>query len=508
MISRFILAAVAIVNVNVIPMDRERVEPAQTVLVDGDRIIAVGAASIAGGTTIIDGTGQYLLPGLTDAHVHLLGFGPGPRENFADGRIYLANGITTVINLGGPAGPNRSTELDWKRRIEAGTLVGPTIYTAGAFINEPRVSTPEEVEREIRSQVRDGYDLIKFHELDGTTTGLSLAAYRTMIDTTREIGIPLVGHAPNNLGIDVLLDARQPLAHIGNLSNIYFLPLLAHRGYLLTTATAFFLLIASAALSGAPPFSRWAAATAFAAFVFLALLLPGGPLFESLESRATVTALTVFIAMDAVASAILAVAIWRDPRASRLSQVRATLVPAASGALALVLALFWTPVAWRSSDRGIDALAARVRAAGISVQSTLVVYQAIGGLNRLYKLPAFNRKVMRALHRAGVPIVAGTDARGIPQLVPGISLHWELQLLRDCGLSPYEVIYAATVAPSHFLGKDRDFGTIAVGERADLLLVRKNPLEDLSTLADPVGVMTRGRWFGPEELHRMRGDLK
>jgi hypothetical protein len=405
--------------VNVIPMDRERVEPAQTLLVDGDRIVAVGATgavAVPATATVIDGTGQYLLPGLTDAHVHLLGFGPGPRENFADGPIYLVNGITTVINLGGPSSSRRSTELEWKRRVEAGTLAGPTIYTAGAFVNEPRVSTPEEVERDIRSQVRDGYDLIKFHELEDTTTGLSLAAYRKMIETARELGIPLVGHAPNNLGLDVLLDARQPLAHVGNLSNIYFLPLAAHRGYLLVTATAFFLLVASAALSGAPPLSRLMALAAFAAFMCLSLLLPGGPLFESTVLRAMVSALTVLMAMGAVASVILTARIWRDPRRSSLSQFRASLASVGIAALALVLALFWTPVAWRSSDRGIEALAARVRAAGISVQSTLVVYDAIGGLNRLYQLPAFNRKVVRALHRAGVPLVAGTDARGIPQL--------------------------------------------------------------------------------------------
>jgi imidazolonepropionase-like amidohydrolase len=510
-VERLVLALVAIVNVNVIPMDRERVEPAQTLLVDGDRIVAVGATgavAVPANATVIDGTGQYLLPGLTDAHVHLLGFGPGPRENFADGPIYLVNGITTVINLGGPSGSSRSTELEWKRRVEAGTLPGPTIYTAGAFVNEPRVSTPEEVERDIRSQVRDGYDLIKFHELDDTTTGLSLAAYRKMIETARELGIPLVGHAPNNLGIDVLLDARQPLAHVGNLSNIYFLPLAAHRGYLLVTATAFFLLVASAALSGAPPLSRLMALAAFAAFMCLSLLLPGGPLFESTVLRATVSALTVLIAMGAVASVILTAQIWCDPRRSSLSQLRASLASAGIAALALVLALFWTPVAWRSSDRGIEALAARVRAAGISVQSTLVVYDAIGGLNRLYQLPAFNRKVVRALHRAGVPLVAGTDARGIPQLAPGISMHWELQLLQASGLSPYEALRAATVAPATFLRRERDFGTIAAGKRADLLLVRKNALEDLSTLTEPSGVMVRGRWLGPDELGRMRAVLK
>jgi imidazolonepropionase-like amidohydrolase len=87
-------------------------------------------------------------------------------------------------------------------------------------------------------------------------------------------------------------------------------------------------------------------------------------------------------------------------------------------------------------------------------------------------------------------------------------MHWELQLLQASGLSPYEALHAATVAPANFLRRERDFGTIAAGKRADLLLVQKNPLEDLSTLTEPSGVMARGRWLGSDALRRMRADLK
>jgi hypothetical protein len=489
---------VAIVNVNVIPMDRERVEAGQTVLVRGGRIVAIGATSsvaVPDEATIVEGSGRYLLPGLVDGHVHLLAFGPGPKENFADGSIYLANGITTVVNLGGPATPRRATELQWKRRVESGELAGPTIYTSGAFVNEPRVKTPEEVERDIRTQAAEGYDLIKFHELDDTTAGLSLASYRKMIETARDLGIPLVGHAPNNLGVDVMLEAKQPLAHIGNLSNIYFLPLAAHSGYLLVTATAFFLLIALAALSNAPPLSRWIALASFAAFVCLSLFLPGGPLFESVALRIAVTMLALFVAIAAIATVITVSAMWRERRSTASARMRATLSSMSSVALAVVLTTFWAPVGWRSSTRGIEALAARIHDAGITVQSTLTVYEAIGGLNRFYRLPAFNVKVARALHRAGVPLIAGTDARGVPQVAPGVSLHRELELLVESGLTPYEAIRAATSAPATFLRKEGEFGTIAVGRRADLLLVERNPLEDLSTLKTPAGVMVRGRWM-------------
>src|SRR5262245_43805899 len=490
--------SIAFVNVNVLPMDRERIESDRTVVVRGDRIVAVGAAAdtrVPPDATTIDGAGRYLLPGLVDADVHLLGFGPGPRENFADGPLYLANGITTVVNLGGPSSPRRVMELDWKRRVEAGTMVGPTIYTAGAFVNEPRVTTPDEVERDVRAQARDGYDIIKYHELDDTTTGLSLASYRRMIETARELGMPLVGHAPNYLGVDAMLEARQPLAHIGNLSNIYFLPLASHRGYLLITATAFFVLIATAALSGAPRFSRPVVLATFAALVSLGSFLPGGPMFGSVALRAIFTALTTVVALASIASLVRTGRLSRDGRAPASTMIRAAVASFASAMLAVVLATFWTPIAWRSTSGGIDALAKRLHDAGITVQSTLVVYEAIGLGNPFYRLPAFNMKVAGALHRAGVTLIAGTDARGIPQLAPATSLHRELQLLRESGLSPYEAIRAATVAPAAFLGKDTEFGTITVGRRADLLLADRNPFQDLSTLKTPVGVMARGRWY-------------
>ena len=121
-------------------------------------------------------------------------------------------------------------------------MLGPTVYTSGPFISEPRVNTPEDLQHDVATQAGQGYDLIKFHELPGTTTGLSLAAYRTMNETAREVGIPLVGHAPVNLGLDVLLQERQALAHMGMLGNSYFFPLRSNVAFVAVTATAIVLL--------------------------------------------------------------------------------------------------------------------------------------------------------------------------------------------------------------------------------------------------------------------------
>ena len=143
--------------------------------------------------------------------------------------------------------------------------------------------------------------------------------------------------------------------------------------------------------------------------------------------------------------------------------------------------VFWLPVAWRSSDWGIERLAKRVRDAGIPIQTTLVVYEALNrqGAQRLiddpaiqYLLPetqsiwraaaqgggapapyaAFVKKVAHAMHRAGVPLMAGTDAMGAPLIAPGSSLVHELELLTDCGLTPAEALgKAGTLSPDFWL---------------------------------------------------------
>ncbi len=551
--------ATAIVNVNVLPMDNERVLAGRTVLVGGDRIVAIGAAdelAVPPGATAIDGAGRYLVPGLTDAHVHLEGDGTGfgtARPNFGDGPLYLAYGVTTVFNLRGTP-----VQLDWRRRVEKGELTGPTIYTAGEFVNEPRVHTAEDVEREITAQARAGYDLIKFHEIMDpaqgfTTTGLSLPAYWKMIEAADAARIPLVGHAPVNLGLEVLLQAGQPLAHVGTLSNIHFLPLNANRGWLFLTAAALITLIAvviagavvaflrrrrsppprpSARLSRLRVLAGIVLATWVPAVVGAALFLPGGPLFDSFALRVAFTALILVAAAATVWLVVVTVQIWRDPGTSSASRARAAVASVASLAVVWAGLVFWVPVAWRSSDGGVERLASRVREAGIPVMTTLVNYDAIGGPGRArlvrdpvmrylqpdvrarwlrgpqagppgYRYTDFTKKVAGALHRAGVPLLAGTDAMGFPRIAPGASLHRELRLLIESGLSPYEAMRAATVAPAMFLAQDEEFGTIAAGKRADLLLVEGNPLQDIGHLARPVGVMARGRWFPRERLRRM-----
>jgi hypothetical protein len=539
-------ATTAFTKVNVIGLDHEGVDQDQTVLVQGNRITAVGSrdqVAVPSDGVVIDGTGQYLVPGLTDAHVHLNGT-PSPllhtRENFGDAPLYLAYGVTTVVNLSGtPA------LLEWRTRVEGGTLLGPTIYTSGPFVNEPRVNTPEEVEHDIVAQAQLGYDLIKFHEFFlSTTTGLSRPAYRRMVETVGRIGIPLIGHAPVNLGVDEMLRARQSIAHVGMLDNIYFLPFSSHTAILSISAVGTLILVCLALTSTISAVIRRSALerrnkltgiialSTSGAFACALAFLPGSPLFNSAYLRVAFSLLAGIVATATLANAFFAVRLLHDRGVPTFQKTHALLVVTSAVAVTVVMLSFWVPVSWRSSDRGIDRLAKRVHDAGMFVQSTLVVYETANTGGRtvlindpaidflmpstryawrqlpkrgipLNRLTAFNQKLVGALHRHGVPIMAGTDAMGMELVTPGSSLHRELQLLSASGLSPYEVMRSATIVPAAFLGKAKEFGRIVVGQRADLLLVAGNPLEDLTLLKRPTGVMVRGRWLPRQKLDEL-----
>ena len=113
----------------------------------------------------------------------------------------------------------------------------------------------------------------------------------------------------------------------------------------------------------------------------------------------------------------------------------------------------------------------------------------------------FQRQLVKALHDGGVPILAGTDASWLG--VPGFCLIEEIEIFQDLGFTPYAAIRTATLDPARLLRKEKDFGTITVGKRADLILTRENPLEDVSRLRNPEGVMAAGRWIPEQERKRL-----
>ena len=119
----------------------------------------------------------------------------------------------------------------------------------------------------------------------------------------------------------------------------------------------------------------------------------------------------------------------------------------------------------------------------------------------------FHLLALKKLHAAGVNIVCGTDA-GIGVTVPGFSIHDELELYRQAGLSNFEVLQTATANPIQVHDFMSDLGTVESGKFANLLLVDRNPLEDLETLKTPSLVFVAGKRFEPKTLESFREKAK
>jgi hypothetical protein len=115
-------------------------------------------------------------------------------------------------------------------------------------------------------------------------------------------------------------------------------------------------------------------------------------------------------------------------------------------------------------------------------------------------------KLLKTLTNNNANIVAGTDA-GTAYVVPGFSLHKELSLRQEAGLTPYQILLSATKNCAEMLGYDSRLGTIEKGKDADLVLLKNNPLEDINNTRTIVGVMTKGIWHSKEELNSMLDEI-
>ena len=394
-------------------MDSERILANQTVLVEGDRIIAMGPSDeipVPEGAYVIDGTGQYLIPGLAEMHGHI----PPPtqaRDEIDDVLfLYAANGITTVRGMLGWPG-----QLALRDSVNSGTGFAPTLYLAGPSFSGQTVSSPEQARARVRRQVREGWNLLKVHP------GMSRAAYDAMAEEAHAHGIRFGGHVPAAVGLEhALAKGQETFDHID--------------GYV-------------AYLGGSVPLDPWHVADIVAATLDAgAWIVPTGILWETLLGVAPLETLTSYPELIYVSA-----------------QTRAS---------------------WERAHR------ARRASVQPNAQQT--------AMNRL--------DILKALSDGGVPILMGTDA---PQQfsVPGFSLHREMNWMTDAGMTPFQVLTSGTAAVGRYFENEDVFGLVAVGHRADLLLLNTNPLDDLANVADRSGVMVRGRWMPEDIIQRGLADI-
>ncbi|TVZ54894.1 imidazolonepropionase-like amidohydrolase [Lutibacter sp. Hel_I_33_5] len=122
-------------------------------------------------------------------------------------------------------------------------------------------------------------------------------------------------------------------------------------------------------------------------------------------------------------------------------------------------------------------------------------------LIRLENELEWQKKFTLLLHKQGVPLMAGSDTYGL--FLPGFSLHHELELIYSSGLSAYETLKTATVVPARYLNTISQSGTVTEGKLADLVLLEKNPLDDIRNTKTIIGVVIKGKWFNRKKLNKI-----
>jgi len=203
------------VHVNVVPMDSERVLKDQTVVVSGGRIAAIGRGlKPPHGAQVIDGHGTaYLSPGLADMHIH--------SETRDDLAVYLANGVTRVLHMGGA----RSGFIDSTvPKANSGRIPAPHVYAGFLVDGNPDyngfiIKTPAEARAIVGLARTNGYDFIKVY------VGLAPDVFSALAEEGRKQGLPLVGHGVTAVRLERQLAEGQVLvAHAEEFFYTYFTP--------------------------------------------------------------------------------------------------------------------------------------------------------------------------------------------------------------------------------------------------------------------------------------------
>src|SRR5689334_21165975 len=275
--------------------------------------------------------------------------------------------------------------------------------------------------------------------------GLSPETYAAIVATAKRVGIPFAGHVTATVGLKRALDAQQTsIEHLD--------------GYL------------QAMVADDSPVQPGPSQVVL------------GPVLEHIDESK----------IPALAAATRKAGVWNDP----------------------TLTLFKLIV---SDDRPEDLLKwpemqyvpAKMRDAFAKQKQSTMDHPAPDGERQRYI--DLRNKMLMALHKAGAKLLIGPDS---PQffLVSGFATHRELQSFVEAGLTPYEALEAATRNPGEYFAEilktPRDFGTVEVGMRADLLLLDANPLQSVANLSNPAGVMVRGRWLPESELQKILENIR
>ncbi|SMO61625.1 amidohydrolase family protein [Gracilimonas mengyeensis] len=414
----------AFTNVNVLPMHEEIILENYTVITRGDRIVEVvpsSEAKIPKSATVIDGTGQYLMPGLAEMHGHVPPTDPGPDapayfdDEYVESTLflYVSAGITTVRGMLGY--PN---QLELKDRVNSGELIGPNLYLAGPSFNGNTVSSPEQAAERVQEHVEEGWDLLKVHP------GLSREEYDAMANAAHKNDITFGGHVPAEVGVVHAIESGQiSIDHID--------------GY----------------VAYLDAFEEAEREQKMADIIQMTInhgvwIVPTQALWETIIGAADYEAMKQYDELKYI------------PKAVKENYFAFADNPGSS--------------------------------------------YTIGSPEEQAEL---RRKLLEEMNKAGVNILMGTDA---PQLfsVPGFSIHRELPHMQAAGMTNYEILQSGTQKVGEYFANEDEFGTIQKDQRADLVLVNGNPLEDLSAIQNHSGVMVQGKWYSREMINKKLEEIE
>jgi imidazolonepropionase-like amidohydrolase len=426
-------------------------------VVHAGRISSVGPVSrvkLPTGVQRIDGTGKYLMPGLADMHGHFAHAGPPKAYPFETYPLLLvAYGVTTVRNMSG-----YPEILSFRKRVESGEVLGPQIFTTGPVLEGNAAVTADNpgsssatALRRVSTQVQmkfidagDAAAEVEREKVEGYDAVkvynlLTADAYAAIVQTAQKVGLPVYGHVPRSVRLSGALAARQH--SIEHLT-----------GYV------------------------------------EALQRPSSPFADSAFSPwAPEMVQYVDVArIDSLARATRDADTWNCPTLVGLPLFTMS-EAAAMNRLQLPVMRYVAPERmelWKNQVRGLKTRWRPADSAGYAQEHLL----------RL--------RIVKALFDGGARILAGTDFAA-SFVVPGYSLHEELEYLVDAGLSPYQALRTATADAAEFLGREKDFGSVEAGKRADLLLLSANPLTDVRNANKIEGVAVHGRWLTATDLHTL-----
>jgi hypothetical protein len=387
-------------------------------------------AARAPGAKVIDGKGKFLIPALWDMHVHLW-----DKEHMAG--LYVAAGVLGVRDMGSDLERTRVLQAD----IKAGRAVGPLIYTSGAPVDGPGsglkeapvviAGTPDEGRRATDTTDEALADFVK------VLSRIPYDAYIALAQRARVRRIPFAGHLPEAVPVSDAIDARQKsMEHLFGI-----------------------------AISCTPLEStlRQQRAEAIEKKDYAAL--------RQVRER-TYATFSTGVANELFRK-MARLAVWQTPTLTlrkRLSYLDLDQLVEATE-----VAYVPAPVRAGWKDPREDAREASP--------------QQLTDFREDYE---FHRKLVGHMRNAGVGLLAGTDT-GDPYVVPGFSLHDELALLVEAGLSPLEALSTATLQPARYFNIESTHGTVQRGRIANLVLLDADPSTDIRNTRRIHSVIHHGR---------------